>query len=181
MFSQTSGFECPWCSFSTLIESAKFSRSDSVDWRGKKKSKSLDIPGVINSINKIRWLLCKLCKYASQTSQSYLRNEICNDVDIFNYHWASVLTPELDQCYYRISDSGGHLCIVSGSIVAISARCTWKADLSSLIKRCRENWFVLWHESGFDHLKMNIFVFFFPPPTYLVIKKNWSWYRLQRK
>jgi len=65
----------------------------------------------------------------TQLFHSYLRNEIFNDVDIFNYHQASELTPKWDQSYYRISaDSGGHLCITSDFIATIYVSCIWKAE-----------------------------------------------------
>lgn len=83
----------------------------------ERKKQNLDNPGVINSITGIRWLLYKLCKYETQPLRSYLRNEIFNDVDIFNYHQASELTPKWDKCYYRISaDSGGHFYTTSDFI-----------------------------------------------------------------
>lgn len=93
------------------------------------KPKSLAISGVINSVTEMRWLLCKLCKYETQPLLSYLRNEIFNDVDIFNYHQASELTPKWDQCYHRIStDSGGHFCITSDFIEQVCASCVGKSE-----------------------------------------------------
>lgn len=108
VFLRIFGFQYIQKKFNTLIGFEKFSGYGTL-WARKEKTKSSDIPVVINSITKIRRLLCKLCKYETQPLLSYTRNEIFNDVDIFNYHQSSELTPKWDQHYYRISaDSGGH-------------------------------------------------------------------------
>lgn len=156
----------------------------------RQKTKSLDIPGVINSITKIRRLLCKLCKYETQPLRSYLRNEIFNDVDIFNYHQASELTPKWDQCYYRISaGSGGHFCITSDFIEHVCVSCVWKSETTENNERHFQNHQTdkltgpfktgLFFDSG-QNLTISWWTFFpylFPYPniTFDVSFKKMSW------